>query len=359
MDRPVMLDRLDYNAVINGDFPYWQRQTSWNPTTGVTYGAPDRFGVSRNAGDAQITRSTDVPTYAQSKHFSSYSLNFSPNVAISSPTSSQNFDIVHNIEGNFLKSFIGQNIFLSFWAKSNLTGSCAISFQEGASSFNNSFVALYTLDQADTWEYKLVLLNLPDNFSWETGTGRSLRLNWTMLPEGDWNTSTPNQWVTGDKLSYSGILNFFSSTSNYLRIAQVKLGINYTGTTLADVIYSYSGKNILEEYFLCKRYYQKSYPLAIFPGATDPSGSGYHIWTQYRTGSDWQSIRLPVSMRTTPVITMYSPSNGAAGYAYQDDVAPGNIAAVGISRTEKHLEFFTGGNAGAQTRVHWVVDSEI
>jgi len=209
MNRPKLIDRLDYNGIINGDFPYWQRGTSWNSTVGgVTYGAADRFAISRNTGDAQITQSTDVPTFSESGHLSKYSLNWSPNVAISSPTSSQYHDISYCVEGTYLTPLLGQNVFLSFWVKSNLTGDTALSFREGASSFINSYVASYSIDQADTWEQKIIKLNLPTQYSWETGTGRSLFLSWSLLPEGDWVT-TPDQWVTGNKNSYSGINNFF------------------------------------------------------------------------------------------------------------------------------------------------------
>jgi len=291
MNRPQVIDKLDYNGIINGDFSYWQRGTSWNPSLSgvIDYGASDRFGVSRNIGSAQVTQSTDVPSFSESGHLSKYSLNWSPNTAIASPLSSEYHAINYCIEGNYIAPLLGQDVFLSFWVKSNLTGDTAVSFRQSAI---NSYVAAYSIDQADTWEQKVIKLNFPSQYSWETGAGNALTLDWSLIPAGDWAT-TSNQWVSGNKVSCSGINNFFSSTSNYLKISQVKLGVNYSGTSLEDMTYSYAGKNIFDEERLCHRYYE--YISGIYLEHTAP-GSSYGSF----------NVNYNIKRITNPTVTVIS-----------------------------------------------------
>lgn len=342
MFRPQVIDRLDFNGIINSDFDYWQRQTSWNPSLdGVTYGGPDRFCVYRNIGDAQITRSEDTPTYAQSGHLSKYSLDWSPNIAIASPTSAQYYDLAQCIEGNYVMPLAGQDVFLSFWVKSNVTGETAVNFR--ANSASQSYVASYTINQADTWEQKVIKLNFPSEYSWNVGTGRALFLSWNLIPEGDYST-TPNQWVSGNKSSYSGMNNFFSSTSNYFRLAQVKIGINYTGNTLDSVAYSYAGKNVFEELALCRRYYEKSYAIETIPGSS--TGVGEQWIATDIDGTRPTLARFLVEKRVVPSIS-YPYSDADMGFL---DMTAGNTG------TREVVGYYGGGYG---RNYHWEADAEL
>src|SRR4051812_38977669 len=62
------------NAIINGDFPFWQRATNFVGIIAGAYSA-DRFLYQKGGTMVHdISRSTDVPTVAQAGRLFNYSL---------------------------------------------------------------------------------------------------------------------------------------------------------------------------------------------------------------------------------------------------------------------------------------------
>jgi hypothetical protein len=71
-----------------------------------------------------------------------------------------------------------------------------------------------------------------------------------------------------------------------------------------------------QELSLCERYYQKSYPYSVLPGAASSLGiEDIQIGTP-TTGVIGKSVRFPVKMRSNPTCTMYD-LNGVAGACYR------------------------------------------
>ena len=62
------------NAIINGNFDIWQRGTSFAAPALADYHADRFYHVIAGAAVHTVSRSTDVPTYAQSGVKSNYSL---------------------------------------------------------------------------------------------------------------------------------------------------------------------------------------------------------------------------------------------------------------------------------------------
>jgi len=109
------------NAIINGNFDIWQRGTSF---TGSEYGA-DRWVSSRSGSTHTATRQsftlgqTDVP--GEPEYFL--------RTAVTSVAGASNFNILRQyIES--VKSFAGQQITVSFWAKADATKNIAIEFTQ-------------------------------------------------------------------------------------------------------------------------------------------------------------------------------------------------------------------------------------
>jgi hypothetical protein len=109
------------NAIINGNFDHWQRGTSF---TGAEYGA-DRWNSARSVTTHTATRQaftlgqTDVP--GEPAYYC--------RTVVSSVAGVSNFSVL----GQFIesvKSFAGQQITLSFWAKADATKNIAIEFTQ-------------------------------------------------------------------------------------------------------------------------------------------------------------------------------------------------------------------------------------
>jgi hypothetical protein len=61
------------------------------------------------------------------------------------------------------------------------------------------------------------------------------------------------------------------------------------------------------------RYYQKSYPYSVLPGAVNSNGAVYGI--ALGAISPWQPVRFHRPMAKTPTLTAYSPPTGAKNMA--------------------------------------------
>jgi len=70
--------------------------------------------------------------------------------------------------------------------------------------------------------------------------------------------------------------------------------VNYSGTDLEDMTYSYAGKNIFDEERLCQRYYEK------LEGEIYASYGG--------SGNTWVAWQFKVNKRVAP------PTSGYVGY---------------------------------------------
>ncbi len=116
----------------------------------------------------------------------------------------------------------------------------------------------------------------------------------------------------------------------------------------------------------CRRYFQKSYSQPIAPGATNqdagariillnglPTGSTYTLGTQ---------VELPVLMRGTAGVTVYSKTTGATGKMRDDNVGVDVTATVAAPSDSSFYVFGSGANpgtAGINLQFQWSADAEI
>jgi len=213
------------NIVINGDMSIAQRGTSTASITGNGY-AIDRFRHQiTSAGTWTITQSTDVPT---GQGFA-YSQKLDCTTADASLGASDRIRMMQRIEGNTLQSLKfgtsnAESITISFWVKSNKTGTYSWSANDDQNT--KLISASYTIDSANTWEKKTLTFAGTDSpsigidntsflqCSWWLGTGSTYsggtyRSTWTTLANSDEAAgqtvnladNTANEWyITGVQL---------------------------------------------------------------------------------------------------------------------------------------------------------------
>lgn len=68
-----------------------------------------------------------------------------------------------------------------------------------------------------------------------------------------------------------------------------------------------------DELSLCQRYYWKTYDLAVAPGTVITDGSLFAIAAATSVNGVTFALTLPVTMKTAPTCTLYSPATGATG----------------------------------------------
>ena len=171
------------NMITNGDMQISQRGTSFASLgngDGGTY-TLDRFAFFEEgdfgAAEATITQDTDVPT---GQGFTKSLKVVCATVDTSIATNTINY-ISQKFEGQMLQHLAkgtsgAKSTTLSFWCKSNLTGTftLALKDQDNTRQFSTS----YSLSSANTWEK--IIINVPADTTGalDNDNASSYRINW-------------------------------------------------------------------------------------------------------------------------------------------------------------------------------------
>ena len=245
------------NLIINGAMQLAQRATSASVTDGTNEGYQTldrwRFVFANNAGGACIiSRDTDVP----SGYGFSNSYKVDVTTADTSIASGHHIIFHQKIEAQDLRNS-GWNytssssyLTLSFWVKSNKTGTYCIDANAVDVGGNFKFVKEYTIDSASTWEYKTI--KIPGNTSLviNNDANPGMEIEWNLQTASDRANATDNTWHTSDgSRCTSNQVNFFDSTDNNFWITGVQLEVGDTAT-------SFEHRSYGEELNLCMRYFE-------------------------------------------------------------------------------------------------------
>ena len=197
---------------------------------------------------------------------------------------------------------------LSFWIKSNMTGTFSIGLINDTQG-SRGFVAEYTISAANTWEKKTITVPGDTAGTWNAG---GLRVHWALAIQSDRRTSTLNSWHNTSSVQYSSTNqpNFMSSTNNYMNLTGVQFEVG-SATPYEHIGYG-------DELTRCQRYYQLGH------AKTYESGGGNHA----------SCVPFNTSMRTGPSMT-YTASGGASG-AY----APSSTEQT----RKENFQYFRSGN---------------
>ena len=272
------------NLVINGAMQVSQRGTSFTTASGYGDYTLDRFtSAHTQTGKFTIAQVEDGPA------------GFKNSLKVTSSSAytvgaSEDFLIRHKIEGtNCIPLEQGtsnaKSVTLSFYVKSSLTGTFAVSFQNSAN--DRHYIATYTISSANTWERKTISLTLDTSGTWLTTTGIGLIIAFS-LGVGSNLDGTAGAWAAGNKLSTSGSVDLVSTNGAtwFLTGVQLELGDNAT---------PFEHRSYGEELARCQRYHCRG------------RGSSNDI-----EDASVPSVNFPVAMRTGPSCTIsdYSGNSG-------------------------------------------------
>ena len=270
------------NLIINGAMNVAQRGTSISitNTTGYTL---DRFNIGRGSAynfDVDVSQSTDAPTEFANSLKIDVQATATPAAGVNA-TLEQFIESQNTTHLNYGSSS-GKYITASFWVKSNKTGTYG--FQLDHYTKDRNFVSSYTINSANTWEKKTIIVN-PDTTgaAFDDDNQAGLRIIWHLSTGPDDIISGNRDWTTDNLFrSVTGQVNLFDSTSNEFYITGVQLEVGTVATEFEHRSYG-------EELALCQRYYIK----------TDTDRRA----TLARSDRMDVQIDFPVQMRTTPSIS--------------------------------------------------------
>jgi len=324
------------NRIINGNFVLDQRNAGASVSVSSYGYVLDRFGFSVTGGGVfNVQRSTTAPT----GFINSQALTVT--TADSSIAASDTYQAFHKIEGfNFADMGFGtvsaQTFTLSFWVRSSVTGTYAVGFNNNA--FNRSYVATYTINAANTFEYKTITVTGDTSGTWLTDNSIGINISFDLGSGSNFN-ATAGAWGAGSFSRTSGSVNWIATNGATFYITGVQLEKGSTAT-------SFDYRPYTTELQLCQRYYYQTWGFGSFAN----NGAGYagQVLPAANNASSYGSASFPVSMRAAPTVTTYD-STGSSGNVSQPAIAnglaatAGNISIGGFYNVTKSSTTFTVG----------------
>lgn len=257
------------NKIINGNFDVWQRGGTQSAATGQVYLA-DRF-CSYSVGST-VAQSQQTFTVGQTSVPGEPGNFLRATTASVAGASNQAF-IAQSIEG--VRTFAGQQVTLSFYAKSDAARNMAIEFAQtfgttGSPSAAVTGIGVTTLALTTSWQKFTVTANIPSIANKTITTNDNLQVTFWMDAGSNFNSRT----------------NSLGQQSGTFDFAQVQLEAGPTAT-------SFEKRPYAMELMLCQRYYEVGEVQANFISGAFASYPTAWMFPVY-----WK-----VSKRTGPTVT--------------------------------------------------------
>jgi len=235
------------NRIINGAMVIDQRNAGASVTPTNFQYTLDRWAFEvRQTSKLTTQQSTTVP-----------SSGFKNSLLITSSSaysviSTDRFNLEQYIEGYNIADFnwgsaSASTVTISFWVRSSLTGTFAGSVQNGVQ--NRSYIFNYTINSANTFEYKTVTIAGDQSGTWSTDNSAGLILNFA-LGTGSTYQGTASTWTGSNVQSTSGAVSLVGTNGATFYITGVQLEKGSTAT-------SFDYRPYGTELQLCQRYYYK------------------------------------------------------------------------------------------------------
>ena len=275
------------NIIINGDMSIAQRSTS---VAGITsssgYQALDRYANDiSSAGTWTISQSTDVPSgqgFAKSLKMdcttANASLSAGSYLTVNQKFEGQNLQYLKKGTAN------AESLTLSFWVKSNKTGTYCVNFidQDNTREIDKS----YTIDSASTWEKKTITIDGDTTGALDNDNAKSFEVLWWLGAGTDFTSGTlQTSWgstVNADRAV--GQVNLADSTVNEWYITGVQLEVGSAASDFEFLPYDVNKNRCLRYYYVHAE------------GNTKQIGSGGYYNATYVTCT----LQFPQEMRSAP-----------------------------------------------------------
>ena len=294
------------NRLINGDMRIDQRNvgTLITPTSGQY--TTDRWQTATNvSGKFTVQQVADAPAgFTNSVKMTSTS---AYNIGAGEVTGLRQY-----IEGYNAADFdwglsSAKPVVLSFWAKSSLAGNFGGIIGNDS---DRTYSFLYTINSANTWEYKTVIVTTGPTSGYRnttTGVGMSVIF---ALSTGSSYVGVANQWNNSNVYGTSGQVQVLATNGATLQItgAQLEKGIIAT---------SYDYRDWTSEMIMCKRYFQKSFAYDQIPTTSNSIGYLEIMGARHRVadvaGFRGAPYNFDVEMRAAPTFVMYNNAAQTTG----------------------------------------------
>ena len=283
------------NRIINGAMVIDQRNAGASVTPSASYtldrwkadnSQNSKFTVQQNAGS--VTPPTGFNNYLGITSSSAYSV-----------LSGDFFFISQFIEG-FNVADLGwgaagaATVTLSFWIRSSLTGTFGGALRNSASS-TRSYPFSYTINSANTWEYKTITIVGDTTGTWDKTNSVGLNVAFS-IGMGSTYSSTANAWAAANYASATGATSVVATNGATFYITGVQLEKGSTAT-------NFDYRDYGNELRLCQRYFETLTSVGGSSVYVNFLNGGANATTQARFVYNYQ-----VQKRSYPSVTFTTAS---------------------------------------------------
>jgi hypothetical protein len=267
----------------------------------------------------------------------------------STPTGSENAVFYYRLEGQDCQQLgYGSNnaktTTLSFWVKSNKTGTYSVQFANNNPT--RYLLVEYSINSADTWEYKTMSFVGDTASTVDNDNDVGLDVRWN-LAAGPTDLAAPsNTWVSTAGIRASNDqVNLMDAVNNYWQITGVQLEVGSKATPFEHELYS-------QTLAKCQRYYQIITPLNR-PSSTVALGA------YYTTTRVFCVVDLKQTMRGEPTLVTDGDSRSFQIFRTgSNDLCDAPTFGTSQNINQVEFEFTSGVDAGAGEVPCWVRTSD-
>jgi hypothetical protein len=208
----------------------------------------DRFNIQKNSTCViSGIQTSDVPT---GQGFN-YALKAQVTTADASIAAADYALVNYRCEGYDVADFqfgtaSAKTITLSFWVKSSISGTYGFSLTNYAD--NRSIPINYSINSADTWEYKTITISGDTTGTWEKTNSGGMNIQWALGFGTDYE-GTNNTWTGSVKLGTSSKTQLISTLNATFYLTGVQLEVGTVATPFEHRSYG-------DELARCQRYCQ-------------------------------------------------------------------------------------------------------
>ena len=330
------------NLIINGAMQVAQRGTT---STATGYGTVDRFNLSHAGLTKTQTQeslsSSDAPYNLGLRNYSRMA-----NTGVS--TAATAFT-------RYLYKFEGQDIATSGWDYASTSSSVTVSFWVRSSLAGTYYFTLRSIDgaaqnyassfvlTANTWKKVTKTIIGDSNITVDNDTGTGLEFHvWPYLG----TSYTDSSVVLDEWNAYSSSAQIPDFSQSWANTAGATFDLTGVQLEVGDTATPFEHRSYGDELAKCQRYCTV---------LTSPSGQ-FMYRDYYSTDTMVTSAEMPVTMRTTPSITMTgSGGTASTGFTYTNLAATPTLAAV----NPQAISVFRGVASSARTYIYLASTGEL
>ena len=286
------------NIIINGAMNVAERGTSFT-SLGSEY-TLDRFRYTENIDSGVVTVTqesvTDLAGFTKALKINCTTAE----AGVPSKSGSKFAALNTKLEGQDLQQLAygtssAKQITLSFYVKSNITGTFCVSLYKGDQTARSVSLG-YTINSANTWEKKEL------TFPADTGgggidndNGSGLEIYWVVARQQGYQGTASTTWDDNADPRFANLCTatIFENTNDHILFTGIQLEVGSQAT-------AFEHRSFGEELKLCQRYYYKH----VDGNTKTVTENGTHYTGAYI----FASFQAPTAMRTAPSIEVETGS---------------------------------------------------